>query len=694
MTCHASRTARDRGFTLIELVVVIAMVGLISTVTSAAIVTILRNEAATVQRLDDTRDLMQLAIWLPQDVNSTPTGTVAGTGIETGNLPSGCASPHPGTGLLRLTWTEKPTSAPAVTYRVNYRAEITGSSVVVRRHECVNFGPARVGNASRLLPLMPDGSLPVSVAASGSHVVFSVTQQPGTPRQTVVKIEADSRNPAQAALPEPPPPPPPPTMSLSVTTIDAGATLTAQLGRFQPNEPVSFYVDYTYSSDTSAGAIATVTADSAGAATAALTIPLFTTNGTHTVFAVGDDSSFASAALTVRNGTLLISNGTDSSVRAGGTITATLAGFTVGEVITLLMDDNTVLASLTYGNNARSRKIDITIPLKTTAGFHLVTAKSTSGRRAVSEPPLEVRPWLSLSPTSVAESFSTSAVLYGFRAGETVTYRLDSPSGPIIGTATADETGSANSSVTIPPFTAAGTREIHAVGDDISATSAPVTVTTALREFAITTSTPTVTAGGTATLRLQAMINGIADATLNGPAAIAVSGNVPSPDGTTPASPPSNITFVNGVATVDVNVVNAAPTTLIVTDSLRTGSSPPITVRSAGVASISFAVVCPNPIGQKWTSGVLALDRFGNAVANASVNVTFSPAVGTAGSIRSLDWTGWSTVTADSSYSSLTDVSGNTPSFTASGPSGNVSKPPTTVTATSSSASTTCTVSS
>ncbi len=685
----------DSGFTLVEMLIVVVIIGLVMGAVSSAIIVVLRNQVDTTQRLDDNRDLLHLATWVPQDVNSTPVGTVAGTGIEAGSLPSGCSTPDSGLGLLRLTWTEKPSSAPATTYRVSYRAVTTGPSVIVKRYSCTNFGAANIANASKEIALLPSGGLPVSVVATSSHVMFSVTQRAGTSDESVVKVEADSRNPAQAALPAPPPPPPPPTMTLNATNVDAGLTLTATVAGFQPNEPVSYYLDYTYTTDTSLGAVATATANASGGATTAITIPLFVTNGTHMLFAVGDSDSFASKAISVINGTLTLSSGTDSSVLAGGTITATVAGFTNGAVITFLMDDNTVLGTLTYGNGTNGKSTTITIPLATTGGLHVITAKSSTGRRAVSDPPVDVRAAFSLSPTTVAESFSTSAVLYGFRAGEAVTYTLDSVTGPIVGSAVADITGFTKSSITVPPFTAPGQHQIVATGDDISSAVASATVTTSLREFKISTSTPTVTAGGNAQLTLQATINGTNDPTVNGVVPITVTGPSASADGTNPAAAPATTTFTNGVATIDVNLVRAAPTTVIVSDGLRTGGSPPLTVNATAMATVRFAVACPSPtIGAKWTSGILAVDVYGNTVSNADVTITFSPVVSSSTSVSSLDWAGWTTVTTNAAYRSLTDQSGNTPSFTASGPKGNGSKPATTVTATSNGKTTSCVVTS
>ncbi len=64
----------DRGFTLVETIVVLLMVGVLATVMVAVIAVILRNVPGTEARADDSRTYQRLIQWLPRDAASTPPG--------------------------------------------------------------------------------------------------------------------------------------------------------------------------------------------------------------------------------------------------------------------------------------------------------------------------------------------------------------------------------------------------------------------------------------------------------------------------------------------------------------------------------------------------------------------------------------------------------------------------------------------
>lgn len=696
------RAVSDRGFTLVELIVVVLLLGITVGALSNAIIVVLRTHQGVTERLDDNRDLLNLATWLPQDVNSTPAGTTPGTGIEAGNLPSGCATTDVGVGLLRLTWTEQVGNLPTRSYRVSYRAvtDNTTATAVVTRVACENLGAPKVSNASKALPLMTDLSLPVraTVNAAGT-VVLSVVQHPGTPEQRTIKIEADSKNPGAALLPEPPPIAP----KIGTLTgwpettpaIDAGNSVSAAVAGFEAGETVTFWLDFTYSLDTSLTPLASVVASGTGTGNATLVIPVTTTKGTHQIFAIGSNDTFANRRIAINNGTLTTS---PANVVAGATFTATVDNyFAVGTKVTFKMDDLTVLGELVVANGSGGRSAQLVIPLETTGGRHVVTAVADAlGRRAVSDPPIFVTPKFSVSPNSVRETLSTSAVIYGFRAGEVITFRLDTDTGAVLGTAVADVNGSAGAVITplsppvslvIPPFTSTGAHTIVASGDDRSSVSSIVNVAPSVREYKVTAATTNATAGGTIDITLQAMINGAADPdpALNGVFPITVTGPVasPPPNSTPPGAAPTTANFSAGVANISIPVVNAAPTTITVTDGVRTGSSPAVSVKAAASDKLSFAVACPTALiggSRKWTSGFVVRDLYGNAVAGTVVTLSFNPAVGNSGAVKSLDWTGWTTQTPNVSYRSITDESGNTPSFTATGQNNGTGKN-TTVTA-------------
>ena len=87
LTRHRARQG-DRGFTLVELVMAIAIMGLISTVIAAVITTAFKNNPMAEIRTDTAHTLKGLVTWLPQDVDSTPP-----TGFDLSpTAASGCAS--------------------------------------------------------------------------------------------------------------------------------------------------------------------------------------------------------------------------------------------------------------------------------------------------------------------------------------------------------------------------------------------------------------------------------------------------------------------------------------------------------------------------------------------------------------------------------------------------------------------------
>ena len=684
-----------------ELVVVIAVVGVLATAIANGIIVVLRNNVAVTTRVTDNRDLLSLATYLPQDVNSAPSSAVVA-----GDITSGCPSGDVGTGLLNLSWSEKASLANADTYRVSYRVvtDAVAKQSTVKRVACKNGVATVISKVSKALPTFPNGTIPITAsltAAVGStpaKVVLAVTQHPGETTQRVVQIEAFSKNPALTVLNDPPPPPPPPTLTLSTGSVSAGSTLTASVTLFAPSEVITFYlVDSSSSAETTVG---TATADSTGAATGTLSIPLSATNGTGQILASGDAASFAQKTLTVVNGTISMgSAGNTNSVTlaAGSTIEAYLTNFDATDIVSFLLDGNVPLGNpFTVPAQSSKQHTPVVVPGPTGGGYHQVIAVSTLGRRAVSNV-LIVSGALSVSPATVAESFPTSAVLYGFKPGEGVQYFLDSSSGVLLASGVTDaSTGFITSPLLIPPFTIAGAHTIYAVGDPTadgspgSQATTTLNVTTAVRQFSVTSAT-TGTAGGDVALTLQATINGINDTSLNGSDTIAVTGVSNSPNGTAPSAAPTTALFTNGLATISVNVVKAAPTTFLVSDSLRTGSSSAVVVGSAAVSKVLINPTCPAPIGPKWTSAVEAYDTYGNPASGAAVTIGFSPQIGGSSAIASLT-SGWTTVASNTSYSSVTDATGVTPSFTANAKK-NGGGSAVTVTATSNGKQATCLVS-
>lgn len=197
----------DGGFTLIELVVAIAVLGIIMPVITATFVVIVRNSPAVQTRTDDSRSTRGLSTWLPQDVLSTPP-TVITNGSSTPGYTltaraSDCASTA-GTNVLHMVWQENvgPNAATLTNFVANYRYVIVGATTQIKRYACSGIGPppytnTLVRNATTAL----DGSSVGAVAVySGARLAF-VDVQVVTASGLQVLIRAASRNPAKVLGP-------------------------------------------------------------------------------------------------------------------------------------------------------------------------------------------------------------------------------------------------------------------------------------------------------------------------------------------------------------------------------------------------------------------------------------------------------------------------------------------------------------
>lgn len=191
-----SGTHRDEGFTLIEVIIVLVILGVVMSSLSLALSVALRTNPDNDNRVDDARSTRSLATWLSYDVSSTPpfVGEQAQGGIVTG-VGNDCAGP--GVNLLHLKWVEaKPTS---VTYVASYRfVQAAGTGEIVRVScKRLGTGPFLSSSIQNLTSgLNPAAAPKVVLAVDGvgrvTKVSFSLTGKTG---QSVL-VETASRNPA------------------------------------------------------------------------------------------------------------------------------------------------------------------------------------------------------------------------------------------------------------------------------------------------------------------------------------------------------------------------------------------------------------------------------------------------------------------------------------------------------------------
>jgi prepilin-type N-terminal cleavage/methylation domain-containing protein len=224
---NADRNRRDAGFTLVELVIAVALMSLLASVISAAVVVTLRNSPAVADRADAAVNVQGLVTWLPQDVDSAKPGTFdTSQGVS-----SGCAGTDPGFNVFKVTWSE--TISSTVDYGASYRYVAVPNGGYIVRVSCVIGQMPSVLKVTGVIPPWVAGSEPVKIVLTDSVVdadalvdsaKFMVTPLVG---KTIV-IDATTKNPNETLTtvpPPPPPPPPPPTPNQPPTAADTAATI-------------------------------------------------------------------------------------------------------------------------------------------------------------------------------------------------------------------------------------------------------------------------------------------------------------------------------------------------------------------------------------------------------------------------------------------------------------------------------------
>ena len=215
-----TRQRNGRGFTLVEVLIVVVILGLITFVIAAAFTVIVRSSPSNENRTDDARSLLGLTTWLPQDVASTQINGFDAYDPSTSYEPTyGCLGSPPGTTLLRLDWGQS-----GSTYSAHYRYVQVGDQHRIRRYSCRDGGTADELNLTSDLPLI--GGLPpvkITIAQDGGDDVgleFEVTVEEGGVPREILSIDAYTENVPTTMPPlAPDPTAPPPTTQPNVDPV-------------------------------------------------------------------------------------------------------------------------------------------------------------------------------------------------------------------------------------------------------------------------------------------------------------------------------------------------------------------------------------------------------------------------------------------------------------------------------------------
>jgi len=190
-----SVSSRDRGMTLVELVVSITVLGLITAVLSSAIAVTLRQQDNSFGRLNVAREEQQIGLWVPADLASastvdtspwlTPCGETICDGIDlTG-----------GSNVMLLEWSIENADGTTTVTRVSYHfapAPEPAGGYVLSRVECSSTDGGPWSCSTRVvlsdLPGPPGGETFVPGVANGTACSQDVDPVPCTRPTWVIKV--------------------------------------------------------------------------------------------------------------------------------------------------------------------------------------------------------------------------------------------------------------------------------------------------------------------------------------------------------------------------------------------------------------------------------------------------------------------------------------------------------------------------
>jgi len=125
---------RDRGMTLVELLITVTILGIIMTSLSAAMIVILRTEQPIKDRLSESKDITFLQAWIPNDLASATSRN-----IDPLHQPTNTKK-LPGTNVLTLNRADISASGTTTNYVVSYRYVQVNDEWQLQRYEIRNVG--------------------------------------------------------------------------------------------------------------------------------------------------------------------------------------------------------------------------------------------------------------------------------------------------------------------------------------------------------------------------------------------------------------------------------------------------------------------------------------------------------------------------------------------------------------------------
>ena len=133
-----TRARRDGGFTLIEILIVVAMIGFLTATLASVFTVIVRTTPDADARVTDARSLKGLVTWIPQDMDAAPP-----TGFDDSHSAWGCAGAAPADShnVIAMSWTE--VGDVTSSFHASYRYEFRNGEWVIARYSCQDGGTAR-----------------------------------------------------------------------------------------------------------------------------------------------------------------------------------------------------------------------------------------------------------------------------------------------------------------------------------------------------------------------------------------------------------------------------------------------------------------------------------------------------------------------------------------------------------------------